>query len=252
MEKNLVFTHRLDLALRLVDTTSGRNVPGRSISVFADDEPMHFAEKSDQVLVFQNLRKRKFRMKIVSPAFEAAEADVDLDAMGKGLPMLEIHMVPGEQYPGGTDFLTLRGTLPGIGELSAVRLGDNACLIREFDPRKRLVKIFNPHRLALDRVQYALVDPDRGVYEPFRILQLVDNQTLKVDRVLEMPFRNYFPITPEVFGKTWLDGSYCLRLRDEGRDARWLVRWTKDGESCFRTVDFRKTEHPLLEKEGGG
>ena len=251
MEKVLVFTHRLDLALRLVDTTSGRNISGRNVSVFADGEPIRFGEKGDQMLVFQNLVKRKFRMKIVSPAYEEVDADVDLDAISGNLPLLEIHMVPGADYPGGTEFLVLQGSLPGIEELAAVRLGDNACLMREFDARRRTAKIFNPHHLALDRVQYALVDPDRYVYEPFRIQRMVDDQTLKLDRVLEMSFRNYFPITPEVFGKTWQDGDYCLRLRDQGREARWLVRWVKNGETAFRIVDFRETEHPVLE-EGSG
>ena len=251
MEKILVFTHRLDLALRLVDTTSGRNVSGRNVTVLADGEPIRFSEKQDQVLVFQNLGKRKFRMKILSPAFEEAETEVDLDALGRGLPLLEIHLVPSEQYPGGATFFTLQGLLPGIGELAAVRVGDKACLMREFDPRKRLAKVFNPHHLALDRVYYALLDPDRGIYEPFRILRLVDDQTLKVDRILEMSFKNYFPVTPEVLGKTRPDGSYCLRLRDEGQDARWVIRWKINGENRFRMVNFREGV-PLPLEEGGG
>ena len=111
--------------------------------------------------------------------------------------------------------------------------------------------VFNPHHLALDRVYYALLDPDRGVYEPFRILRLVDDQTLKVDRILEMSFKNYFPVTPEVRGKTGPDGSYCLRLRDEGQDARWVIRWTVNGENRFRMVNFREGV-PLPLEEGGG
>lgn len=251
MEKTLVFIHRLDLALRLVDTTSGRNVSGRNVSVFVDGDPVRFSEKGDQVLIFQNLNQRAFRMKLISPAFEPTEIEVDLDALGKNPPLLEIHLVPGPGYPGETEFLTVEGTLPGIQELSAVRMGDNACLIREFDPRRRQAKVFNPHHLALDRVRYALVDLDRSVYEPFQIQRMVDDQTLKVDRILEMPFKNYFPITPEVLGITGPDGRYCLRVRDDAADARWLVRWVVNGEAKFRVVDFRKTEHPCLE-EGGG
>lgn len=251
MEKTLVFIHRLDLALRLVDTTSGKNVSGRDVAIFVDGERVRFGEKGDQVLIFQNLGKRAFRMKLISSAFEPAEMDVDLDALEGKPPMLEIHMVPGKEYPGGAEFLTVEGTIPGIQELSAVRMGDNACLIREMDPRRRLAKVFNPHHLALDRVRYALVDLDHSTYEPFQIQRMVDDQTLKVDRVPEMPIKNYFPITPEVLGTTGLDGSYCLRVRDDAADARWLVRWVVNGEVKFQTVDFRKTEHPCLE-EGGG
>ena len=250
MEKTLVFTHRLDLALRLVDTTSGRNVSGRSTAAFVDGKQVRFGEKGDQVLIFRNLEKRAFRLTITSPLYETAEVDVDLEKLDARLPLLEIHLVPGRNYIPGIELLSVEGTLPGIQELSAVRMGENSCLIREFDPRRRQATVFNPHHLALDRVHYALVDPDRGTCEPFRILRMVNDQTLKLDRVLEMSFRNYFPITPQVLGKTGADGSYCLRLRDDGTQARWLIRWVVDGETRFRTVDFRSTPHPRLE-EGG-
>ena len=251
MEQITVFTHALDLALRLVDTTSGQNVSGRAVEVRIDGCLTRFAVKGDGVLIFQNLGKRRFRLELSSPAFEPEAREVDLDAMGKEYPLLEIHLIPGEHYPGTTEFLTLRGVMPGIGGLSAVRAGDNACLIRAFDARKRLATLFNPHHLALDRVEYALVDPDREQYEPFRILRSVDDQTVKTDRILETPFQNYFPVSPLILGKTNPDGSYCLRVRDDARQARWIIRWEAGGEPRFRTVDFRQEPEAHLE-EGGG
>ena len=251
MEKILVFTHRLDLALRLVDTTTGNNIPGRGIAVWIDDARVGFGEKPDHMLILQHLEKRQFRIKITSPSYETAELEVDLDALDSKLPLLELHLVPGSRYPGGMEFWEVAGTLPGIQELSAVRLGENACLIREFDPRRRQAKVFNPHHLAMDRVHYALVDPDRGECEPFRILKLIDDQTLKLDRVLEMKFKNYFSVTPLVFGKISPDGSYIMRLRNDAADARWLIRWVAEGEMHFRSVNFRETARVILE-EGGG
>ncbi len=240
MEKTLVFTHRLDLALRLIDTTSGRNVRNPAIKI--DGTPVRFGAKEDGVLVFQNLGKQRFRVTASAPGFEDTEADVNLDALNRAYPLLELHMLPGD----GEEFLTLSGKLPGIAALSAVRMGDNACLMREFDARKRLAKLFNPHRLALDRLHYALVDPDRGVFESFQIVHCTDDQTVKTDRVLEMPFRNYFPVSPMVLGRTAPDGSYCLRVRDEGEKAMWYVRWETDGEEHFQTIDFRVS--PRLEE----
>ena len=251
MEKVRVFTHRLVLALRLVDTTSGRNVSGRDVQIFVDGKRVPFSEKEDQLLIFQELEARQIRMEITSRLYERTELQIDLDALDKTLPLLEIHLIPGDNSLMGGSLLSLTGTLPGIQELSAVRMGDNACLMREFDPRRRMAKIFNPHHLSLDRVQYALVDPDRCRYEPFRILRMTDDQTLKADRILEMPFKNYFPITPVVSGIVREDGSYCLRVRDDATEAKWIVRWVVNGQEQFRTVNFRETEQPRLE-EGGG
>ena len=250
MEKILVFTHRLDMALRLVDTTSGRNISGRNISILADDKRVPFGVKGDGVLILQAISQRTFRLTINADDFEEARVDVDLDALEPKMPLMEIHMVPRKHISGGISLLSVEGILPGIQELSAVRVGENSCLIREFDPRRRQAKVFNPHHLSMDRVHYALVDPDRGLCEPFRILRMLDDQTLKLDRVIEMPFRNYFPVTPRVLGMVRPDGSYCLRLRDDSTQAKWLIRWVVDGEPRFRTVDFRVTPEPRLE-EGG-
>ena len=249
MEKILVFTHRLNMALRLVDTTTGRNVSGRNISIFADEKKVPFGVKGDQVLIFQELERRTFRLRIDAEDFEAMEVDVDLDALDPKMPLLEIHMVPRKNTLDG-QLLSVEGQLPGIEELSAVRVGENSCLIREFDPRRRLAKVFNPHHLSMDRVHYALVNPDQGICEPFRILRMVDDQTLKLDRIIEMPFKNYFPVTPRVLGLVRPDGSYCLRFRDDGTQAKWIIRWVVNGEARFRTVDFRISDHPRLE-EGG-
>lgn len=248
MKKIAVFTHRLDLALRLVDTTSGAPVPASQVETWLEEVRIRFEEKGG-VLLFQDLPARRFRLSIRSPWFEPEEREVDLDTLPQP-PLLELHLIPSTGYPGDTAFWTLEGVLPGIGGLTAVRAGDNNCMIRNFDPRKRLMTIFDPHHLALDRVHYALMDVDRGQYEPFRILKRIDDQTIKIDRVLETEFRNYFPVTPLVLGRCGPEGAYCLRVRDDGTQARWIVRWERDGLPQFRTIDFQAEAAPHL--EGGG
>ena len=114
MEKTTVFTHSLDLALRLVDTTSGRGVSGNGMTVRVDGKPVRFGEKGGGMLIFQNLGTRRFQLEIFSSAYETAEREVDLDALGKGIPLLELHLIPGPGYPGAVAFQTLEGTLPGL------------------------------------------------------------------------------------------------------------------------------------------
>lgn len=251
MEKTLVFTHRLDLAVRLLDTTSGRGAGGKELTVRIDGKPVSFREKGDGILIMQNLETRRFRMEVLSSAYEYAEQEVDLDALGKGIPLLELQLIPKPGSFGTTVFQELKGVLPGIAHLSAVRTGDNACLIREFDPRKRVMKLFNPHHLALDRVLYALVDPDNGSYEPFRIVQRLDDQTVKIDRVLETVFRNYFPVSPIVMGTCSSDGNYCLRVRDDGTACKWMIRWESCGTPQFQAVDFHQEQSPRLKERRG-
>ena len=253
MQTTLVFTHRLDLALRLVDTTSGKNIPSTELTVLIDGDPATFGKKEDEILVFQQLHKRQFLLETRSRLFEDGAIEVDLDKLNKAEPLLELHLVPSREYPGAAPFLELTGMLPGLQELSAVHLSSKSCLIREFDLRRRQLQMFNPHHLSLDRLEYGLVDPDQNVFEPFRILRQINDQTVKVDRVLETEFRNYFSIAPVVFGKVFPDGRYCLRVRDQASDANWLVRWTcSGGEPQFRVLDFHDTAVLKLEEGGGG
>lgn len=240
MEKSRVFTYRLAFALRLVDTTTGKSITDFGTRILVDGTAEPFMQKGG-VLVFLELNKRHFQMEVCTAAYETVTMPVDLDTLDQKLPLLELHMIPSERHPGIMEMLSLKGKCPGLEELCAVRLEDNVCMIREMDPRKRLMKIFNPHRLSLDRVHYALMDPDEAVFESFRILSLERDQMAKIDHAIEMPFKNYFPVTPIVFGFVRPDGSYCLRVKDNMEQMRWLVRWTVEGKTSFQVLDFRET-----------
>ena len=250
MERSRVFTYSLKLALRLVDTTTGKEVTGYGLEIRMDGAAERFTLKGG-VLIFQELEKRAFQMEVSTFAYEPVSMPVDLDTLDKNLPMIEIHLIPSDGHPGRMELLMMKGTFPGIEELCAVRMQDNVCMIRDFDPGKRLMKIFNPHRLALDRVFYALVDPDEKVFESFRILRVEDDQIAKIDRVLETRFRNYFPVTPVVFGQVRPDGSYCLRVRDDWENAQWLVRWSAEGKTYYRVFDLHEEKELPMEREEG-
>ena len=244
------FRHSLDLALRLVDTATGRVLAGRDLELRRDGRRVRPLEKEDGYLIFLGEGRRDFDLSVRLRGYEPRQVRVAYAALDKALPLLELHLIPGKDYAPGVPCFSLEGTCPGITALDAVRAGDSACLIREFDPRKRLVTLFNPHKLELDRTFYALVDPDRETYEPFRLIKRIDFQVYKTDRVIETRFGNYFPVCPMVFGGADPDGGYRLRVRDETAQARWIVRWEAGGQTFFQTVDFHRPE--TLTLKGGG
>ena len=244
------FRHSLDLALRLVDTATGRVLAGRDLELRRDGRRVRPLEKEDGYLIFLGEGRRDFDLSVRLRGYEPRQVRVAYAALDKALPLLELHLIPGKDYAPGVPCFSLEGTCPGITALDAVRAGDSACLIREFDPRKRLVTLFNPHKLELDRTFYALVDPDRETYEPFRLVKRIDFQVYKTDRVIETRFGNYFPVCPMVFGGEDPDGGYRLRVRDETAQARWIVRWEAGGQTFFQTVDFHRPE--TLTLKGGG
>lgn len=238
----MVITHRLDLALRLIDTTTGIPVSGRGADIRVDGKLAARMEKPDGILVFQNIGKTAYTLSIRITGYEPCMLFIDASTLDPVMPLLEQHLIPGRGYSGGPT-LTLEGTLPGIEQLSAVKIGISTCQIREFDPRKKLLTVFNPHKLELDRLHYALVDQDAGTFEPFTIVKRISEQTFKLDRVLETQFRSHFPISPVVLGMVEPDGQYRLRVRDDTQTACWLTRYVANGQIHFHSVDFRR-EHP--------
>ena len=242
-----VIHHSLDLALRLTDTTTGMQVTGQDITLLRDGKRVGHMDKGGH-LVLVGQGRSDFTLTVRAPGYEPREIPVRYEELDPHMPYLELQLIPAENYYSAVPCLTLSGSLPGLAALCAVRSGDSACLIREFDPRKRLLTLFNPHRLELGRTHYALVNPDDETFEPFEIVRRVSDQQFKIDRVLETQFGNYFPICPIVFGRVDPGGGYCLRVRDDSSQQRWLVRWQAEGGTPqFKTVDFRKPETLSLE-----
>lgn len=241
-----VVNHRLALALRLLDTASGRPVSDRNLSLRRDGKPVHPMVKDDGTLVFMDEDRTDFELEVRAGGFEPRTVRVCYGELDARLPMLDVQLIPGAGYRSRFPCFSLEGTLPGISALDAVKAGESPCLIREVDPRRKQITIFNPHKLALDRGWYGLVDPDGETYEPFSVVKRVSDQVYRIDRVLETPFKTYFPVCPLVFGGVGPEGAYCLRVRDDTDRARWIVRYVTPSGAAFKAVDFRSESAPSL------
>lgn len=234
-----VINHRLDLALRIIDTSTGRPVAGNELKLTRDDKPLYPMEKERGILIFPGLGRNDFILSVSSRHYEHMIIPIIYSELDEKLPIIDLHLIPSSTNTSPVPCLTLEGCMPGISELTAVKLGDSSCLIRELEPRKKLVSVFNPHKLELDRTYYALVDPDKLCYERFRIENRVSDSSIKIDHVFESEFNIYSPICPVVFGKTAEDGSYCLRVRDDAKSVKWLIGYKVGQEQHFVSLDLR-------------
>ncbi len=236
-----VINHRLDLALRIIDTTTGKPVAGNELKLSRDGKPLNPMEKERGTLIFPELGRSDFTLTVSSRNYEQTIIPISYSELDEKLPLMELQLIPTSSNIIPVPCLTLEGCMPGITELTAVKMGASSCLIREFEPRKRLATIFNPHKLELDRTHYALVDPDKLCYERFRIEKRVSDSSIRLDHLLETEFGNYFPICPVVFGKTAEDGSYCLRVRDDAKNVKWLIGYKIGQEHHYICLDLKES-----------
>jgi hypothetical protein len=242
MPDHSVFRHCLDLMVRLIDTTMGTAVTDRGVEFYYNGKRIQPLLKEPGSYILIGTGREDFELLVTAKGFEDKKVTVSYESLDQRIPMAELHLIPGTAYSPSAPCHTLKGTIPGLTELDAVKNGDSACVIREFDERKKLLTLFNPHRLELNCVDYAVVNPEDETFEPFEIKTRVSDQEFKISRKLEKTFGNHFPVCRIVHGLAGHDGSYLLRVRNNSSDARWMIRTVIHGEEQFCTIDFTQGE----------
>lgn len=246
------FSHRLMLAIQLINTTTGQPIGFAGSAVYKDKKPIQPLIKQDGVILLISNEDfgESFELDIRAYGCEPKTITVNTSELNRQLPMLTVHLLPKTDFGSPFKCVGLDGFTEGITEVDAVRAGESSCLAREWEPRKKLLTVFNPHRLNLDRMWYALVDPDTQTYEVFQIVKRISDTVFKLDRALKTEPKNYFPICPLILGEASSNGSYMLRLPDDSSHPKWIVRKVCGEAVSFETLD--PTAKPPPDDSTGG
>lgn len=234
--RSVTFTHRADLALRLLDTTSGRPVEGGGVRLLRGTEVLKALPKPGGFWVFMGLGRQNFQLGIEAEGYEPLLLPLAF-AEGGGPLVQDAQLLPLPEAAGADTLHTLSGQGADILAVDAVPLGDNACLAREYDTRRGLLRIFNPHHLELDKVFYAIVDPDNCCYEALEIQERVTDEAYRVSPRPQKEIAAHFSLCRRVLGRVEAGGAWRLRLR-RSAGPRWLVRTLAKGGERFETVDL--------------
>ena len=233
-----VIRHRVALALRMIDTSTGRAADLNGTIIRCDGKPLHPLLRDDGYIVFLDLPPDGATLSVRVPEFEPIELVPDDAALSAGKYEQEVQLIPDGKSRMRPCF-TLSGTMPGITAIDAVRVGDNACLMRSFDERRKIITLFNPRQLELDRTFYAVVNPDDARYEAIEITERTSDKTFRIAEPLKSEFRNYYPVSRRVLGRAAPPGNYLLRVRNDSAKCVWIVRYIVNGQAYFQTVDFK-------------
>jgi len=236
--------YRLDLLLTLKDATTGLPVEERSIIFKRDGDPVLAQARGGGNYVFLNAGRENCLMQITVAGYETMNLRVDYEKLDTVLPGVDVYLIPSENTRKGEALLTLKGTLSGLETVEAVHPGRPVTSIREFDAKKRIMTVFTPNRrMNLTDVCYGIFNADQNTFEPIEVQTELSDRKVRLKKVLEMPFTPNSPVCRIVSGQVEEDGSYLLRVRDDGKNVRYLVRYVVNGEARYKTVDF----HDLTE-----
>ncbi len=242
------FVHRLNLALSLVDTLTGFPVDGAQLD--RDGVTIHPSRRTGGTYLMPEPIEEAFTLRIRVDGYMDKYLTLSPEEIAAmKMPQLMVVMVPSARYP--RKHFTIEGERSDLVSVQVVRMAQNHCLVREFDPRRRKLTLLSPHKLALERLHYAVLNPDDETFEYFQILDRPREDMVKVDRVLEQEIKNYYPLCPVLFGEVAGEGRYVLRLPDDSdKPVRWSVRYVyENGSDAFETIETGREVPPTGDED---
>lgn len=246
-QKDSVIQSRLDLLIRLQDTTTGLSVDERSAKFLLNGEEVRPTSRGFGNYILINYGRENALMQVLSYGYEPFSVYVDYDKLDERLPTVDVFLIPSEKES-GNEVLSFTGKKKGLSSLECIHPGRPLSGIREFDVKKRIMTIYAPNRrMNMIHSYYGLLHPEEGRYEPIEIVEQIENQKVRLKEPLQEEFAANEPICRRIFGQVQEDGSFLLRVRDDGKKQTYLVRYEIDGEARYKSVDFRNLEGVTLD-----
>ncbi len=246
-EKEGVIRSRLDLLIRLQDTTTGLSVDERAITFTMDGEQFRPTARGFGNYILINHGRENGLMQIDVLGFEPFKVYVDYEALDERLPTVDAFLIPSENDNSGPKMLSLSGTLKGLSSLECIHPGRPLSGIREFDPKKRIMTIYAPNRrMNMVHSFYGLYHSEEDTYESIEIVEQLENHKVLLRNPLQDEFTVNSPICRRIFGQVDDDGRFLLRVRDDGKRQTYLVKYVVDGEVRYKSVNFHELEGVTL------
>ncbi len=244
MEAQAEIRHRLDIALRLIDSVSGRAIEESSVHFSPQKAGETPLRKGGGIYLFLNTGREPHEIGVDVYGYEPRRFMLDYPEPEERLPIREVYLLPLDD-PTRDDILTLRGRLPGIEAIEAVSLTEADCYIKAFDARKKSMVVLNQRSSRFHHIHYGLLNREGDAYEHFEVEEELSLYEIKCRKALEREFQVNQPIARVIFGQTTEQGEYVLKVPN-GEHARYLVRFEAGGKEYFQKVDFH-TGGTLLE-----
>ncbi len=235
-----VFGSKLDLLVRLTDTTTGAVVTERNIVFKRDGMPVRPEPRDPGTYIFINTGREDFLMQIEVFGYEVYETRVRYEELDVRTPECDVFLMPSESMSRGEKVLSFSGTLPFLKSIEAVCLDRPVCFAKEFNAKtKELTAFVNAGgRVSLSDRYYGMLKADKQSYEKIEVEASVTPQSVRLKEVIGEEEISNQPVMRVVFGSVGEDGEYLLRVRDFGQNLRYLVRYELEDEVRFSEVDF--------------
>ncbi len=239
-----VIRAKLDLLVRLIDTTTGAPVDEKNIIFKRNGMPVRPEGRGAGTYVFINTGREDFLMRVEVYGFEDYEVSVSYEELDEALPECDVFLMPSESRSRGLDIVSFSGTLPFLKKIEAVNLSKPLCITGEYDARKGTMSVIDEagKPVSLTERHYGLLSGDKNSYEKIEVSGMIPPQSVRLVRPLQEEFAARMPIMRIVYGSVNENGDYLLRVAADTVELKYLVRYEAGDEVRFQLVDMYSQE----------
>lgn len=240
-----VITAKLSLAVRLLDTTNGKEISEPDVRFAINGLSTTPMKKGEGVYVFVNIGREDFLMQVNVRGFDQADVNVMYEKLDPGLPMIDLFLMPSEKNRQGGEVLEINGTLSDLEYIEAINLDRPVCYFqsdasKKTDYKINLLPLTAGGGVVLDTIRYALMDEAEERYDSFT----VKDQKAPLSVSLTEPIANEHKLNDKIFriiyGRAGPDGRFVLKVRDDKADLPHLIHFKVGDEEYFRKADLHE------------
>ena len=252
---SVVIRARLSLAIRLIDTTTGRVIEETDIRFNEGSQILKPIYKGEGIWVFTGDSRKDFSMHIAARGVDEADLNIQYETLDPKLPMCDVFLMPSEKNRKAGSVISIHGHLSKLESIEAVAVERPICRYRETSEKRGVVSMsLMPMtiggRVVTENMRYALLSDDGSRYEVFEITDQV-NQT---QVVLKDPLKGEHKINERVcriiYGRAGPNDEFMLKVRDDGSSLPYLIHFTAGGNEYFRPIDFHLESGEIDLKDG--
>ena len=237
-------SYALDLIIRLIDTTTGNPVTEHQVIFYHDDAQVTYLSKGDGVYVGMNRGRTDRTLRVKVKGYLEETMKLEYEKLGNRYPEVFVNLIPEIPTYGYTDILELSGNMPGIQSIAAASVTETYASAQSYQEKKQQLKIFDSK--GLTERAYALMHEEPESFEEFHIFPAGGKHTLRLKEPLQTAVRPEEKVTRIIRGRTTGSGDYTLRVRGDGRQSEYLVRFVVEGKTTFKRIVFDDPEHRRL------
>ncbi len=250
-----VITARLSLAVRLVDTTMGRELSENNIRFFIGNDLVHPMKKGSGTYVFVNMSKEDFLMRICAYGFDDYELDVKFETLDPRLPIIDVFLMPSEKNRVGGTVLQINGTLQKLEYLEAIDLNHPIGAFQSAVTKKEVTKMTvlpmtTGGGVVLDTIDYAILTKDQQRYEVFTVKEQDTSSSVILKSALKFEHELNDRIFRIVYGRAGPKGAFSLKVRDDSSTLNYLLHFKAGDTEYIRPIDFHQETGEIKLKAG--